>query len=81
MDVSSGREGASQKSITPRQTLYVGNDMLNDILPAAQVGFRTALFAADKRSLRLRKDDPRVSQTVPDIVVTNLEEVADCVLK
>jgi putative hydrolase of the HAD superfamily len=71
----------AKKSITPRQTLYVGNDMLNDILPAAQVGFRTALFAADKRSLRLRKDDPRVSQTVPDIVVTNLEEVADCVLK
>ena len=71
----------AQKGITPRQTLYVGNDMLNDILPAAQVGFRTALCAADKRSLRLRKDDPRVSQTVPDIVVTNLEEVIACVLK
>ena len=55
--------------------------MLNDILPAAQVGFRTALCAADQRSLRLREDDSRVSQTVPDIVVTNLEEVIACVLK
>jgi len=71
----------AQKGITPRQTLYVGNDMLNDILPAAQVGFRTALCAADQRSLRLREDDSRVSQTVPDIVVTNLEEVIACVLK
>ena len=46
------------------EVLYVGNDILNDILkniwPAATVGWETALFAGDKRSLRLRTDDQRV---------------------
>ena len=39
--------------------LYVGNDMLNDIYPAKQLGFQTALFAGDARSLRMRTDDAR----------------------
>jgi putative hydrolase of the HAD superfamily len=71
----------AHKGITARQTLYVGNDMRNDILPASQIGFRTALFAADRRSLRLRENDPHIAQTVPDIIVTNLQEVVECVLK
>ena len=71
----------AHKGITSRQTLYVGNDMRNDILPASQIGFRTALFAADRRSLRLRENDPRIAQIVPDIIVTNLQEVVECVLK
>ena len=66
--------------ITAGQTLYVGNDMLNDMMPAAQVGFRTALLAADQRSLRLRAGDPRVAQVDPDIVAMDLEEVVACVL-
>ncbi|MEZ6073475.1 MAG: HAD family hydrolase [Pirellulales bacterium] len=36
------------------EVLYVGNDMRNDIAPAQRVGFRTALFAGDARSLRWR---------------------------
>jgi len=34
-------------AIKPQQTLYVGNDMLKDILPSATIGWRTALFAGD----------------------------------
>ena len=49
-------------------------------MPAAQVGFRTALLAADQRSLRLRAGDPRVAQVDPDIVAMDLEEVVACVL-
>ncbi len=59
------------------QALYVGNDMLNDIWPAAQVGFRTALFAGDRRSLRQREDDDRCSGVEPDIVLTELRQVLD----
>jgi len=62
----------------PAQTvLYVGNDMLNDIYPAKQVGFQTALFAGDARSLRLRKSDPRCQNLAADLVITDLEQLLD----
>jgi putative hydrolase of the HAD superfamily len=54
--------------IAPEETLYVGNDMRNDIRPAAAVGMRTALFAGDARSLRLWDDDPAAA----DFVLTEL---------
>jgi putative hydrolase of the HAD superfamily len=56
--------------------LYVGNDMRNDILPAAAVGFSTAIFAGDRRSLRMRKEDPLCRGIQPDSVVTQLEQLA-----
>ena len=73
-------ETLAQKGISPSQTLYVGNDMRNDILPASQIGFRTALVATDRRSLRLREGDPSVAHVTPDLVVTNLSDLVDCVL-
>jgi putative hydrolase of the HAD superfamily len=55
--------------------LYVGNDMLNDIRPAASVGFRTALFAGDRRSLRRREADERCRGLLPDLIVTDLRQL------
>ena len=47
-----------------------------DIWPAAQVGYKTALFAGDGRSLRLREDDPnRAQYGQPDAIVTHLEQI------
>jgi putative hydrolase of the HAD superfamily len=63
------------RGIPAERVLYVGNDMRNDIQPAARVGFRTALFAGDARSLRRREDDPDVAGVVPDVVVTDLRDV------
>ena len=63
--------------ITPAHTLYVGNDMRNDVWPASRVGFRTALFAGDARSLRLREDDPDVAGITADVVVTDLRQLLD----
>lgn len=71
-------ERLRQRGITAGQTLYVGNDMLNDVWPAAKVGFRTALFAGDGRSLRRRENDPRLEGSRPDLVLTSLAELSDC---
>lgn len=63
--------------VQARDTLFVGNDRLKDILPAARSRCRTALFAGDARSLRLREDDPRCAGIEPTAVVTTLAHVAE----
>ena len=55
--------------------LVVGNDMRNDILPARAVGFKTALFAGDRRSLRQRESDDCCRDLSPDLVVTDLRQL------
>ena len=44
--------------LQPRDIVMVGNDMRNDLLGARGAGLRTALFAGDARSLRLRRRRP-----------------------
>ena len=63
----------------PGEVLYVGNDMLKDIYPADRLGFKTALFAGDTRSLKLRADDERCKEVTPDITVTQLSQLLDCI--
>lgn len=64
-------------SIRPDETLYVGNDMLNDIWPSRKLGFKTALFAGDKRSLRWREENPYMKDVEPDIIITDLTRLKD----
>ena len=66
------RERLNLQGIKPEETLYVGNDMRNDIVPAAEAGFKTALFAGDRRSLRLREDDPGCSGKKPTVIINDL---------
>ena len=64
----------------PRSSaLYVGNDMLNDIKPAHEAGFQTALYAGDARSLRLRTDDMRCRGIIADMIVSDLDQLVDLV--
>lgn len=61
------------QKLNPEETLYLGNDRLKDVAPAATCGFKTALFAGDQRSLRLhshRKDLPE-----PDAILTSLSQI------
>jgi putative hydrolase of the HAD superfamily len=67
------KERLKKFHIKPESVLYVGNDMLNDICPAKRVGFKTALFAGDKRSLRLRRE--KVKGIQPDTVLTELNQI------
>ncbi len=64
--------------IRSSDVLYVGNDMRNDIWPSSELGCRTALFAGDRRSLRLREDDPNCRDVEPDIVLTALPQLLEC---
>ena len=64
-----------RRGVKPEEVVYVGNDMLNDVLPAHRVGFRTALFAGDARSLRRRQGDQRLEGISPDVVLTDLAEL------
>ena len=65
--------------ISTHSTLYIGNDMLNDIFPAKKVGFKTALFAGDDRSLRLRENHPKCQNLSADIIITDLVQILDLV--
>lgn len=72
-------ESLTSRGIEPAEVLYIGNDMRNDMLPAAAVGFRTVLFAGDARSLRLREEDPACAAFQPNAIVTHLSQIVDLI--
>lgn len=61
--------------IKPAEAIYIGNDMYNDVYPASKTGFKTALFAGDKRSLRLRENYSIINNIQPDIVIKDLRSI------
>jgi putative hydrolase of the HAD superfamily len=71
----------AKRGISESETLFIGNDMRNDIWPAYLVGFKTALFAGDGRSLRLREDHPDASRVRPDLVLTNLRQLTAALIR
>ena len=71
--------GLAARGIRPEESLYVGNDLLNDISPAKEVGFFTALFAGDRRSLRWREDDPRCRGVKPHWVLKSLGNLLEII--
>ena len=46
-------------------------------MAAGKAGFKTALFAGDMRSLRLRRDDPEVENIKPDFIIDDLAQLLD----
>lgn len=62
----------AKANISPRETLYVGNDLINDIAPAQNAGMQTALFTGDKRCTFLGSDTSQM--TVPDITISHYRE-------
>lgn len=66
---------ARYHGITPGETLVVGNDMRNDILPASRLGCPTALFAGDARSLRWRAEKPECRAVTPSLILTRMAQL------
>jgi putative hydrolase of the HAD superfamily len=63
--------------IPPENVLYVGNDMLNDVYTAKQVGFKTAFFCGDKISSRFRSNDHRCKLLKPDVELSDLRQILE----
>jgi putative hydrolase of the HAD superfamily len=70
-------EPLTRRGIGPERVLYVGNDRVNDIWPAARAGMSTALFAGDSRSFRPREGDPRIRDVREDLLLTDLRQLLD----
>lgn len=62
-----------ERGILPQDTLYLGNDVRNDIDPAKAIGFKTALFAGDESSLRLR--GRTLADTGAGWIITDLRQL------
>lgn len=69
------KKSLQEQGINTSETLYIGNDMLKDIYPANKVGFKTVLFAGDKRSLRLREETKECKNLKADYTITNLNQL------
>jgi putative hydrolase of the HAD superfamily len=68
-------ETLASRGVSPSEVVFVGNDLRNDVMPAAATGFRTVLFAGDARSLRWRENDPSCAGVEPDEVITELAQL------
>ena len=65
--------------VAPSECLHVGSSVGRDLIPAKRHGFRTALYAGDKNSLAATPDQLREAQSRPDILFTDLAQVAEVV--
>jgi hypothetical protein len=65
--------------ITPAQVLHVGSRLQLDLAPAKKLGMRTALFAGDKESLQATKEQLKDPATRPDVLLTELSQIAEIV--
>jgi len=73
------RSRLEKRGIESGRVLYVGNDVLNDMMPAREFGFKCVLFAGDKESLALRKERPECKGFRPDAVITSLSQLLEIV--
>ncbi len=64
-------EKLARRGIAPSETVYIGNDALNDCAAAAAAGFMTVLFAGDARSYQARLGEGRLAVPVADSVVSS----------
>ena len=63
--------------LTPAEVLHVGSNLARDIAPAKKHGFRTALFAGDKRSLVATPEQLKDPACRPDVLLTELPQLLE----
>ena len=71
--------GAAAQGLAPAQVLHVGARIAQDLAPAKKLGLRTALFAGDKESLQATAEQLKDPATRPDVLMTELGQIAEIV--
>jgi FMN phosphatase YigB (HAD superfamily) len=69
----------AQRGITSDQVLHVGSRLSQDIIPAKRLGMKTALFAGDRGSLVATPEQLKELPSRPDVLLTELAQIADVV--
>jgi hypothetical protein len=68
-----------ERGIRPDQVLHVGSRVAADVIPARRLRMRTALFAGDKASLEATPEQFERSQSRPDVMLTELSQIAELI--
>jgi FMN phosphatase YigB (HAD superfamily) len=69
----------AERDIAPSQVLHIGSRAVLDIAPARRLGMRTGLFAGDKASLQATRAQLKETTTRPDVLLTDLSQIADLI--
>ncbi len=69
------RERFGELNIEPEKILYVSSRLADDLAVAKQLGFRTALFAGDKLSLKATGTECKDPAMKPDRLLTDLSQI------
>jgi FMN phosphatase YigB (HAD superfamily) len=72
-------EALKAKGLEPGEVLHVGSRVVQDVIPARRAGMRTALFAGDKTSLQATTEQLKDAASRPDVLLTELEQIAEVV--
>ncbi len=67
------------RGIDASQVLHVGASVTQDVAPAKKFGMKTALFAGDKATLQATPEQLKQPQTRPDLLLTELPQIAEVV--
>jgi FMN phosphatase YigB (HAD superfamily) len=67
--------------IDPPQVLHIGSDIARDVVPAKRLGMKAGLFAGDKASIHATSKQLKEPVSRPDVLLTELTQIADVVGK
>jgi FMN phosphatase YigB (HAD superfamily) len=73
------QEALRAQGLEPGQVLHVGSRLVQDLVPARRVGMRTALFAGDRASLQATPEALKEPASRPDVLLTELSQIASVV--
>jgi hypothetical protein len=72
-------ETLRERGVEPSEVLHVGSRLQQDLVPARRLGMRTALFAGDRASLQATPEALKEPATRPDVLLTELSQIASVV--
>lgn len=74
------RERFAAQGIQPHEVLHVSHQLKDDLGPARKVGFRTALYAADKTACQVSREELQDPELRPDRLLTEFRQLRDLLM-